>query len=337
MSLNSLKSENNYTSYNSSNIRLFNEDVMKLYDLWDTPTVIISDGAYGVSGFPGDTKNYKDLPEWYEPHIKKWSEKATPQTTLWLWNTEQGWATLHPVLLKYGWDFKACHVWNKGLSHVAGNVNTKTISHLPIVTEVCVQYVKKPIFNVNNKSLTMQEWLRYEWARTGLPFSKTNIACGLKNAATRKYFTNCHLWYMPPSEMFEKIVNYANSYGKTENKPFFSINKKTPLTKEDWEHFVPKFKCLFGMTNVWQTPQLAGSERIKIGTKTAHLNQKPLALIEKIIQMSSDENDVIWEPFGGLFTVALASKKLNRVCYSAEINNDIWEIALNRFSSNHKI
>ena len=53
------------------------------------------------------------------------------------------------------------------------------------------------------------------------------------------------------------------------------------------------------MTNVWQTPQLAGSERIKIGTKTAHLNQKPLALIEKIIQMSSDENDVIWEPFGG--------------------------------------
>ena len=91
------------------------------------------------------------------------------------------------------------------------------------------------------------------------------------------------------------------------------------------------------MTNVWQTPQLAGSERIKIGTKTAHLNQKPLALIEKIIQMSSDENDVIWEPFGGLFTVALASKKLNRVCYSAEINNDIWEIALNRFSSNHKI
>ena len=154
MFLNSLKSENNYTSYNSSNIRLFNEDVMKLYDLWDTPTVIISDGAYGVSGFPGDTKNYKDLPEWYEPHIKKWSEKATPQTTLWLWNTEQGWATLHPVLLKYGWDFKACHVWNKGLSHVAGNVNTKTISHLPIVTEVCVQYVKKPIFNVNNKSLT---------------------------------------------------------------------------------------------------------------------------------------------------------------------------------------
>lgn len=95
------------------------------------------------------------------------------------------------------------------MGHVAGNTNTKTIRHLPVVTEVCVQYVKKPIFTVGEKQMTMKEWLRYEWERTGLPFSKTNEACGVKDAATRKYFTKCHLWYMPPAEAFEKIAIYA--------------------------------------------------------------------------------------------------------------------------------
>ena len=51
---------------------------------------------------------------------------------------------------------------DKGMSHVAGNTNTKTIRHLPVVTEVCVQYVKKPTFDVNGVPMSMKEWLRYE-------------------------------------------------------------------------------------------------------------------------------------------------------------------------------
>lgn len=36
------------------NIFLFNADSTQLYDNWLRPNVIISDGAYGVSGFKGD-------------------------------------------------------------------------------------------------------------------------------------------------------------------------------------------------------------------------------------------------------------------------------------------
>ena len=32
----------------------------------------------------------RQLAESYEPHITKWSECATPLTTLWFWNTELG-------------------------------------------------------------------------------------------------------------------------------------------------------------------------------------------------------------------------------------------------------
>lgn len=319
----------NRIDYNS--IHLFCDDSLAVCGSWETPTVIISDGPYGVNGFPGDLHSQEGLDKWYEPHIKKWSEKATPLTTLWFWNTEVGWATVHPILEKYGWTYVSCCVWDKGMSHVAGNTNTKTIRHLPVVTEVCVQYVKKPIFYVEgSKELTMKEWLRYEWTRTGLPFSKTNEACGVKDAATRKYFTKCHLWYMPPAEAFEKIAEYANTYGKEDGRPFFSLDGKKALTKEEWAKLRSKFYCPIGVTNVWNEPQLRGAERLKINQKAIHLNQKPLVLIKRIIEMTSDKGDVIWDPFAGLFTTAVASAELERICYCAESNETVFNVASKR-------
>lgn len=305
-------------------------NALDLYARWKTPVTIISDGPYGVNGFLGDLSSPQGLDRWYEPHIQEWSKKATPLTTLWFWNTEVGWATVHPMLEKYGWSYVSCCVWDKGLSHVAGNTNTKTIRHLPVVTEICVQYVKKPQFTVEQNTLSMQEWLRYEWQRTGLPFAKTNEACGVKNAATRKYFTQRHLWYMPPAEAFAKIAAYANEYGKVDGKPYFSIDGCRPLSKEEWANMRAKFSCPIGVTNVWRVPQLRSNERLKIGQKAIHLNQKPLALIKRTIAISSDSKDVVWDPFAGLGTTAIACTELDRECYCAEINQEIFHIAAAR-------
>jgi len=98
-------------------------DSLNHYSKWAIPTVIVSDGAYGILGFEGDTSDHLDMPHWYEPHIKVWSERANAQTTLWFWNSEIGWATVHPVLQKYGWRYVNANVWNKGKAHIAGNVN----------------------------------------------------------------------------------------------------------------------------------------------------------------------------------------------------------------------
>lgn len=315
-------------------IYLYEEDSIMNYQNWATPTVIVSDGPYGVKGFKGDLFSTVGLAEWYEPHIAEWSKYATAHTTLWFWCTEQGWATVHPILLKYGWEFKSCNVWNKGMSHVAGNVNTKTISHLPVVTEVCVQYTKKPTFTINGKEANMMEWLRYEWGRTGLPFNKTNIACGVKDAATRKYFTTdpC-LWYMPPTEQFVKIADYANTFGKEKGKPYFSLNGETPLTADEWSHLRPIFKCPMGTTNVWDVPQLRDKERIKTNQKAVHLNQKPLKLISTIIEISSEVGDVVWDPFGGLFTTAIACFDLKRRCYSSEISPETYKAGERRVAN----
>lgn len=319
---------------NLGSANLYCGDAIELYKDWETPAVIISDGPYGIKGFPGDLTSHNKLDAWYEPHIKKWSEFATPLTTLWFWNTEVGWATVHPILEKHGWSYVSCCVWDKGMSHVAGNTNTKTIRHLPVVTEVCVQYVKKPSFNIDGNELSMKEWLRHEWARTKLPFSKTNEACGVKDAATRKYFTKCHLWYMPPAEAFEKIAEYANTFGEANGTPYFSIDGKRPITKSEWTTLRSKFYCPMGVTNVWKEPQLRGKERLKINQKAIHLNQKPLALIKRTIEMTSDLGDVVWDPFAGLCTTAVASAELKRICYCAEINPEVFKVATERVKNN---
>jgi site-specific DNA-methyltransferase (adenine-specific) len=319
--------------YIRDSVSLFLGDSLHLYDCWPHPTVIISDGPYGLGSYPGDPPTPDSLALWYEPHIQAWTQCALPSTTLWFWNSELGWANVHTKIQEAGWEFRNCHIWNKGIGHIAGNCNTKTIRKFPVTTEVCVQYVRKAEFPVGEQIMTMQEWLRHEWERSGLPFSKTNEACGMKNAATRKYFTKDHLWYYPPPEAFDMFQKYANRYGRKEGKPYFSLNGVQPLTAIEWEKMRPRFYCKNGITNVWDEPAVRGVERIKTLSKCVHNNQKPLKLLERCIEASSDIGDVVWEPFGGLCSAAIASHRLQRTAVSAEINPDYYDIAIKRLEN----
>jgi site-specific DNA-methyltransferase (adenine-specific) len=321
-----------YNQANYATRSIYNQDVLELYDQWATPDVIISDGGYGVSGFKGDAREPAKLKAWYQPHIEAWSKYARPGATLWFWNTEIGWATVHSMLDEKGWDYVCCNIWNKGLQHIAGNCNLPALKGFPVVTEVCVQYVRRPEFHVGAHRLTLKEWLRYEWERTGLPLSKTNEACGVANAATRKYFTKDHLWYAPPPEVFERLVAYANQHGDARGKPYYCINRKRPITKDEYARLFAKFDGKYGITNVWDHPPLHDGERVRLpgSAKYAHLNQKPLKLTQMLLEVSSNVGDVIWEPFGGLCTAGLAAYLLERVAYCAEVDSDVFQLAVGR-------
>jgi DNA modification methylase len=317
-------------NWNDNKINLSLGDSLEHYDLWEKPTAIISDGAYGILGFEGDTSDHMGLPDWYEPHIKKWSELSTPETTLWFWNSEIGWASVHPILEKYGWRYINSNSWNKGRGHIAGNVNTTKIRRFPVVSEVCVQYV----YEAKIDGQLLKKWLRNEWKRTGLTMKTANKACGVKDAATRKYFDKGHLWYFPPVEAFEKMAIYANKYGHKDGMPYFSADGLKPLTGFEWGKMRAKFNCPHGYTNIWERGSLRGSERIKAPkthSKAAHLNQKPLDLMKLIIEASTEENDVIWEPFGGLFSASFAAQLLNRKSYACELDPDYYSLGVNRF------
>ena len=305
----------------------------EFYDRWSSPIAIISDGPYGVGGFPGDPPTAEGLPGFYRPHIDAWSRRATPQTTLWFWSTELGWATVHPLILAAGWEYRSCHVWDKGAGHVAGNANSQTLRKFPVVSEVCVQYVKRAMLASAGVELPMKEWLRAEWIRTGLPLKLTNEACGVDNAATRKYFTTDHLWYYPPVEAFERLVRYANAHGRADGRPYFSRDGRHPLTGEEWSQMRAKFRCEFGVHNVWREPPVRGTERLKEKYRCVHNNQKPLRLIDIAINASTDPGDVVWEPFGGLCSVAISSHRLARKCFSAEVLPEYFRAASERLAT----
>ncbi len=319
---------------------LFAGDVLHVYTSWPVPALIVSDGAYGVRGFHGDTVGPESLADWYLPHVEAWSAAAAPSTTLWFWNTEIGWATVHPILQANGWDYVELITWDKGIAHIAGNVNGKTIRRFPVVTEVCALYQRRMEIMSAEGPMSVQRWLRYEWQRAGIPLYKANEACGVRNAATRKYLTQDWLWYWPPGEMMEKLAAYANRHGRPADWPYFSIDGEQVVTAKQWDSYRYVWNHRHGITNVWHRPPLHDDERLK-GTlrraaprvykpstgSAAHLNQKPLEFMETIVKAASKEGDVIWEPFGGLASASVAAVALGRKACVAETDPEFVKLA----------
>lgn len=309
-------------------------DALHSYADWPAPDVIISDGAYGIGGFCGDPTSAAELPDWYLPHIQAWSVRAKISTSLWFWNTEAGWAAVHPVLLSAGWEFVELCVWDNGLGHIAGNVNGKTIRQLPVVTEVSALYRRKLLLpDAAGGRIPAQQWLREEWQRSGLPLYQANEACGTANAATRKYLTAGPLWYFPPGEAVVRMAEYCRRYGKATVRPYFFLDGHTPVTAAQWDGLRAPWHHIHGLTNVWHRPPLADKERCKIpagGKAALHFNQKPLDLMLLQLYVTSKALDIVWEPFGGLASASAAALQLGRYPCAAEADPVFAAAALQR-------
>lgn len=67
-----------------------------------------------------------------------------------------------------------------------------------------------------------------------------------------------------------------------------------------------------------------------------HPTIKPLEIIKNIIINSSNEGDIVLDPFLGSGTTAVASKMLNRKYIGFEINKDYFETSLKRINKEEK-
>jgi site-specific DNA-methyltransferase (adenine-specific) len=320
--------------------QFFKGNVLNAYAQWPSPTTIVSDGAYGVRGFHGDTTGVADLKEWYRPHVAAWDRAALPGTTLWFWNTEIGWATVHPLLEDHGWDYVQTVTWDKGVSHVAGNVNGRSIRRFPVVSEVSVLYQRR--FNIDTPEgpVPVKQWLRDEWQRSGLSLYLANAACGVKNAATRKYLTRDWLWYWPPGQMVEKLAAYATAHGAQSGRPYFSLDGQASVDAACWDALRYSWNHVHGLTNVWGRPPLHDAERLKGNlirsaprthmpsrSSASHLNQKPLDFMIRQVQAVTRVGDVVWEPFGGLASASVAAIELGRRAFVAEVQPEFQRLA----------
>jgi hypothetical protein len=313
---------------------IYSGNVIDAYADWLPPKCIVSDGPYGLGKFPGEPNTTDGLDDWYAPHVAMWAKSARPDTTLWFWNSEIGWATCHGILDAHGWEYEEVAIWDKGIAHVAGNVNSRTIRGLPVVTEIAVRYTRKlTLKDESGHILPAKEWLRREWQRSGLPLSQSNKAAGTANAATRKYLTQCDLWYFPPGEAVVAMANWCEKFGRKTSRPYFSVDGKTPISVEVWNRLRAQWNHVHGLTNVWQEPPVHNGERIKVGSSYLHANQKPLKLMQRQILACTNPSEVVWEPFGGLCSATIAAIQIGRLAHAAEVNPEYFSAAVDRVRS----
>ncbi|MHA1265948.1 MAG: DNA-methyltransferase [Candidatus Helarchaeota archaeon] len=79
-------------------------------------------------------------------------------------------------------------------------------------------------------------------------------------------------------------------------------------------------------TNVWEIPRLNANAKEKLN----HPTQKPKQIIERIIKATTDEGDLVVDPFVGSGTTLEVCKELRRDCIGFEIKEEYYQMARKR-------
>jgi adenine-specific DNA-methyltransferase len=78
--------------------------------------------------------------------------------------------------------------------------------------------------------------------------------------------------------------------------------------------------------NVWEFSRV----RYRMDEYENHPTQKPISLLERIIKASSNEGDLVLDPFSGTFTTCYVAKELNRNSIGIELQDEYVKIGLRR-------
>ncbi len=129
---------------------------------------------------------------------------------------------------------------------------------------------------------------------------------GLDGSSPRRY-----------SRKHDVILFYTKSDRYTFNKP------QTPAKSQ---RLKGRMK---GATDVWDIPSLNNMAKERTGFPT----QKPLALYERIIEASTNPDDLVLDPFCGSGTTLLAAERLNRRWIGIDSNPTAIETARERLGA----
>lgn len=78
--------------------------------------------------------------------------------------------------------------------------------------------------------------------------------------------------------------------------------------------------------NVWEFSRV----RYKMEEYENHPTQKPESLLERIILASSNEKEIVLDPFSGSFTTSAVAIRLGRKAIGIELNEDYYKIGIRR-------
>jgi len=205
-------------------------------------------------------------------------------------------------------------------------------------------------YDVHKDNMPYDEYFKWseQWISQTYRLLKNNgsiyIAIGDEFAAeiniilkkTGFYFRNWIIWYYTFGQNQRKKFNRAHTHILyfTKSKDEFTFNDKD-IRIPSARQLIYKDKRANPLgkvpDDVWQFSRVCGTFKERIGN---HPCQMPEDLMELIIKTSSNEGDVILDPFGGTGTTASVAKRLNRKFITMDISKEYYEIIVKRINGN---
>ena len=193
----------------------------------------------------------------------------------------------------------------------------------------CISWIQKCIQKLTDDG-TIMIMGHPRWSSYIVPFLDENL-----------HYVNQIIYYytdgMPEKKNFERRYEMILYYRKSDSNFIFNVDSvRVPLIRyEKTSNHKGK-----NPNDVWQIHRVRwnSKERVSLENgKIAHLAQKPIRLMRRIILATTNEKDLILDPFLGTGTTMVAAKELNRKSIGFEINPNYAKLALKRINATIKI
>jgi len=132
-----------------------------------------------------------------------------------------------------------------------------------------------------------------------------------------------------------KFKTIYNDYSETTNidqilqKRARDKNGKTVYAKDENGNTINNIKKGVPLNDVWEIPYLNPKAKERVGYPT----QKPILLLERIIDIASNEGDIILDPFCGSGTTLVAGKLNNRRVIGIDISKEAINLTKSRLNN----
>jgi len=190
-----------------------------------------------------------------------------------------------------------------------------------------------------------EKWISKSWNALK-PTGSLYISCTYHNIAEIVFIAkkigfklnNIITWYK--TNAMPNITKRTFTHG-TEYVCWFVKGKNWKFNYEKLKEINPhrrkdgKPKQMRDFIDFLELPIVQGKERIKgRNGRAIHPTQKPEKLLELIIIASSDENDLILDPFFGTGTTGVVASRLKRKWIGIEMNEEYLKVANKRLFGN---